>query len=469
MRKLQLYSRIINKCEVTFVMTKQNILKKLGVRIPTVYLPNKNVDLYKWSVVACDQYTSQPEYWNEVEKIVGNNPSTLHLTLPEVYLESNDVENYIKKINQTMKEYLNSNILLEQKTGFIYIDRKTSHSTSRKGLLINIDLEKYDYSTTSQSLVRATEGTVVDRLPPRIKIRRNATIETSHIMLLIDDPQKTVIEPLSNKLDKLQKLYDFELMMNGMHIKGYKIEDTEIENNIIESIESLASNERFKNTYPNARKKNVLLFAAGDGNHSLATAKEHWNFVKSQISEKESENHPARFALVEIVNVYDEGLKFEPIHRVIFNTSYQDLLYSFTRFYNNSHYKLFDSKTAFKKELSNISSNKSTHIIPFILKNVYGILLVPNPTHNLEVATLQLFLDNYIKSNPKTSIDYIHGEDVLNALCSKEQNLGFILPAIDKHDLFKTVVLEGVLPRKTFSMGEAEEKRFYLECRKIVL
>lgn len=441
--------------------------REVGVQIPKILLPAKNIDLTKWSVVACDQYTSQPEYWEKAKEIVGDASSTLHMILPEVYLEEDDKEERIQKINQTMQKYLLEGILTEENPGFIYVDRQTCNATSRKGLIIAVDLEKYDYHKGSQTLIRATEGTVLDRLPPRIKIREHAPVEAPHIMLLIDDPEKTVIEPLAAKTDKLQKLYDFELMLGGMHIQGYKIDSPEIISEIIHGMRKLADPVTFRSKYNVGPDKGVLLFAAGDGNHSLASAKGHWENVRKTLQEEEKLNHPARYALVEIVNVHDDGLMFEPIHRVVFNIDTSLMLDNMVDYYNHAgsgcSYRIFDSEDMMKNELIKQNKNKNSHLIPFVTAAGYGIITVSSPKYNLELGTLQTFLD----SCGQLKIDYIHGDNVVDSLGREKGNIGFFLPSMDKHDLFKTVILDGVLPRKTFSMGEAEEKRFYLECRKI--
>jgi len=444
--------------------------KSLGVQVPSIMLPKKDVDMTLWSVVACDQYTSEPEYWNKVYEIVGDNPSTLHLTFPEVYLGDGNETERIKKINNKMKEYINEGILCSSEPCMILVDRKTSHVQSRKGLILAVDLEKYDYTKGSQSLIRATESTVIDRLPPRIKIRENALSELPHVMLLIDDPDKTVIEPLSEKIDSFEKVYDFDLMMNGGHIKGYKISDPITLERIFEALKNLADPNAFKSKYDLKDDKGVLLFAVGDGNHSLASAKGHWENVKKNLSDQEMENHPARFALVEVVNVHDEGITFEPIHRVLFNVDPEALLKDMSEYFKkfDGSFMRFDSLETMKNKLSDLTKDRSCHSFGFISALGFGVFTVTNPEHNLEVATLQCFLDDFINNNRNSKIDYIHGEDVVTKLGSKEGNIGFYLPSMRKHDLFKTVILDGVLPRKTFSMGEAEEKRFYLECRKIV-
>jgi uncharacterized protein (DUF1015 family) len=458
-----------------------NINEKIGLRAPNVLMPNKTVDISKWAVVACDQYTSEPKYWKEVEEIVGEEPSTLKVILPEVYLEEGSKrEERIKNINNTMKKYINEKVLIEQAPGFIYVDRKTSHAESRKGLIVAVDLEKYDYNKGSQTLIRATEGTVLDRLPPRTKVRENASLELPHIMVLIDDINETVVEPIAKMSQSLERIYDVDLMMNGGHIKGYAVNDEKIINNVYQGLEKLADSESFKAKYGVSDDKGILLFAVGDGNHSLASAKLHYENLKKKIGEQESQTHPARYALVEIVNVHDKGLEFEPIHRIVFGAKLNNLLDEMVKFYADAGVKVevtdFTSKSELDSELKKLNSldggnnsdSASVHYLPFSSENKFGIIKVYNPKNNLEVGTLQTFLDDYVKNNADIKIDYIHGENVVAALSKESNNIGFYLPPMDKKDLFKTVIIEGVLPRKTFSMGEAEEKRFYMEARKIV-
>lgn len=425
----------------------------MGIHIPEILLPALEADLSKWAVVACDQYTSEREYWKEAEALTAGAPSTLNIVFPEVYLEDGDGEKRISGINSTMKSYLEQGVLSALDKCFILVDRKTSHTPSRKGLMLALDLECYDYNKGSNALIRATEGTVLDRLPPRIKIRQNAPIELPHIMVLIDDPQKTVIEPLAEKCARLEKLYDFELMMNGGHIKGYKVSAPEDLASVASALEKLAQTEIFRSKYHIDASKALLLFAVGDGNHSLASAKGHWENLKKSLSPQQLENHPARYALVELVNVHDDGLVFEPIHRVLFNVEPQALLSEFQAFYGRT---------------DSCCSGNTAHTFSYITDKGEGTVAIANPASNLEVGTLQVFLDSYMKEHPQVKIDYIHGEEVVRKLGSQQGNMGIFLPSMNKTDLFKTVILDGALPRKTFSMGEAEEKRFYLECRRIL-
>lgn len=441
------------------MINSNNVLSGLGVKVPKIMLPELKNDFSSWAVVACDQYTSEREYWKKVEDITSGKPSTLNIIYPEVYLEDGDSEQRIDLINENMKKYIDEKIIRELDDCFILVDRKTSHSESRKGLMIALDLECYDYTKGSSALIRATEGTVIERLPPRIKIRQNAPIELPHIMVLIDDPNKTVIEPLFEKSASLEKLYDFDLMMDGGHIKGYKVSDESDISAIANALSQLSQKETFCNKYNIGCDNDLLLFAVGDGNHSLASAKGHWENVKATLSLEEQQSHPARFALVELVNVHDEGLVFEPIHRVLFNVDAQDLLKEFSAFYTNV---TCASECACSKMVQSTG-----HTFRYITASGEGNITIDNPVNNLEVGTLQTFLDSYIKTHPEVKLDYIHGEDVVTKLGSQPGNMGIYLPSMNKTDLFKTVILDGALPRKTFSMGEAEEKRFYLECRKI--
>lgn len=435
------------------------VLSDLGVHISKIMLPNKNTEFSSWAVVACDQYTSERDYWKKVEDITSEKPSTLSIIFPEVYLEDDGSDNRISQINENMKRYIDEKTITELDNCFILVDRKTSHCESRKGLMLALDLECYDYTKGSNALIRATEGTVIERLPPRIKIRQNAPIELPHIMVLIDDPDKTVIEPLFEKTADLEKLYDFELMMNGGHIKGYKVAEEKDISAISDALSKLAQKDTFCQKYNIGCDKDILLFAVGDGNHSLASAKGHWENVKSTLSFEEQQNHPARFALVELVNVHDDGLVFEPIHRVLFNVNADELLKEFSAFYNK--------KTCCEGCSCDSTEQSTRHTFKYITSLGEGEITINNTTSNLEVGTLQAFLDCYMKAHPEVKIDYIHGDDVVTKLGSQPGNMGIYLPSMNKTDLFKTVILDGALPRKTFSMGEAEEKRFYLECRKI--
>ena len=439
--------------------------EKIGLQVPEILLPNKDVDLHKWSVVACDQYTSQADYWSQVKNIAGSAPSTLNVIFPEVYLEDRDGDQRIANINTTMQSYLDDNVLIPMANkGFILVDRKTSQAASRKGLVVAIDLEQYDFNKGSQTLIRATEGTIVDRLPPRIKVRQDAAIELPHIMVLIDDPDRTVIEPLFEQ--NPEQLYDVELMMDSGQTKGYAIDTPELIQQVADALEQLASTEVFEKKY-DAQGKEVLLYAMGDGNHSLATAKAIWEKIKTDATDPQTEmDNPARYALVELVNIHDEGLQFEPIHRVIFNVHPEQLLSDMqAHFAGNCSIERCDNEADMRSK-AQAAENKQLQIVPFNDASGYGYIQISNPQFTLELATLESFLNDYLDKNGG-KVDFIHGDDVVNELGVKEGNMGFFFPPISKHSLFKTIIFDGALPRKTFSMGEADEKRFYLEARKI--
>ena len=435
------------------------IIPDLGIQIPQVYLPKSGTDLTKWAVIACDQFTSQPEYWDDVEKIVGDAPSTLNLTFPEVFLEKSGGEQRIQDIQSTMRKYMDEGIL-QPYDGLVYVERTVAGKT-RKGIVLCLDLEAYDYNKGSSSLIRATEGTIVDRLPPRMKIREGATVELPHILVLIDDPNRTVIEPLGAAKSKMEQLYDFDLMLDSGHLAGYAV-NAELENKVVDALRGLADPDTFAAKYGIGRDQPVLLFAMGDGNHSLATAKAIWEKAKATVGME----HPSRYALVEIENVHDQGLEFEPIHRVLFGLK-KDLFTELEKTFGaNFSYqpvatademvKVVDSADGDKQAIGLVGGRKE-----------FGVLEIANPSSNLPVGTIQPFIDAFLKNGGAEKVDYVHGEDVTVKLGSQPGNAGFYLPGMDKSDLFKTVILDGALPRKTFSMGEAREKRFYVEARKI--
>jgi len=439
--------------------------EKIGVHVPKILLPKEGTDMQKWAVIACDQYTSDLGYWQRLEEQTKSSLSTLPLIFPEVYLEDADAEKRIKSINQAMEQYLADGSLVEQQEGFILIDRKTCEVESRKGLILALDLDQYDYNKGAQSLIRATEGTILDRLPPRIKVRENAPIELPHIMVLIDDPQNTVIEPLFS--EQLETVYDFELLENGGHLKGYRVDQPELIHKIAAALESLADPAAYKAKY--RVDDAVMLYAMGDGNHSFATAKAIWKKLKAEATDQQAiMNHPARYALVELVNVHDPGLEFEAIHRVLFNIDADQLKTQMEGFFAERGTPMSYTPCADLPAAEALAAQAgNAHAFPVVFAGQFGVCAVANPEFTLTVATLQACLDKFLQDNPGARIDYIHGTQPVTDLGSNRDGAGFYLPAISKHDLFKTIVLDGALPRKTFSMGEADEKRFYLECRKI--
>jgi len=436
------------------------VFDSIGVQIPQIYLPRQDVDLSRWAVIACDQFTSQPEYWKQVEEIVGNSPSTYHLILPEVFLGTPEEPQKIQTIQAKMREVLENGVL-EPFEGLIYIERSVGGKT-RKGLILALDLERYDYTKGSSSLIRATEGTIIERLPPRMKIREGASLELPHILVLIDDPLNTVFGPVTSAKDRLPKAYDFDLMCGSGHLTGYKIEDPANQDPIIHAIEELASPAVFRQKYQLRGEAAVLLFAMGDGNHSLATAKAIWEKLKPEVGM----NHPARYALVEIENVHDDGLEFEPIHRVLFGVR-SDLVEAMRAFFKDQ-FRLIPCRDCTEMVSRVDKQTGPSQVVGMVSPDGYQLVEIQTPTSNLPVGTLQHFLDDFLDKSGAEKIDYVHGLEVTCQLGQQAGNLGFYLPAMDKAALFKTVILDGALPRKTFSMGEAHEKRFYLESRKII-
>jgi hypothetical protein len=432
----------------------------IGIQIPRIYLPRKGTNLTKWAVIACDQFTSQPEYWQKVETLVGDKPSTYNLILPEVYLEKPGEEARIRFIQDKMRYYLQDNIL-EPREGLIYIERIVDGKT-RRGLMLCLDLECYDFTKGSTSLIRATEGTIIERLPPRMKIRTGAALELPHILVLIDDPQRTVIEPVEKARGGLEKIYDFDLMLGSGHLTGYAVSPV-LEEVIVASLRRLANPGVFAAKYGIGQEKPVLLFAMGDGNHSLATAKAVWERIKPEVGL----DHPARYALIELENVHDEGLEFEPIHRLLFGLK-RDIFAALKGWFgSNFSYTQVPGAGEMVKAVD--KSKGSRQVIGLVGGGRdFGILEIANPSSNLPVGTLQAFLDPFINEGGADKIDYVHGREIVCKLGAQPGNAGFYIPGMNKSDLFKTVILEGALPRKTFSMGEAREKRFYMEARKII-
>lgn len=401
-----------------------------------IYLPGDSVDVKKWPVVACDQFTSQPDYWQKVEKLVGDAPSTLHMILPEIYL--NEASSRVPVIQNAMRRYLKTGVMSKKvENGFVLTERRTE-SGVRLGLIAAVDLNAYDYAPGAKPLIRATEGTIVERIPVRVRIREGALLESPHVMILINDQGKTVIEKAYERVKDQTPLYDTDLMLGGGHLRGWAIEGEEALKEIAGALQAL-----------NARS-NGFLYAVGDGNHSLATAKACWTRLHAKLSPEEQETHPARYALSEIVNLHSDALIFEPIHRVIFKADMKDLIEKFVSSIVQRGFTCLagdDIRFTCGEEEIGISVSGADDVLP--------------------VQILQPFLDEYIKLN-QLEIDYIHGEDAVKSLCENKAGVGILLKPIDKKSLFPSIASEGVLPRKTFSMGEAWEKRYYMECRRIL-
>ncbi len=446
-----------------------NNFDKFGLKIPEILLPKNGTDLKAWSVIACDQYTQDREYWAEAEKTAFGKPSTLNIILPEVYLADPNKQDRIKNIRNTMQKYLSEGVFAAPAPEMIYIERKTAYGRIRKGLVTAIDLETYEWKPFSKALIRATEATIVERIPPRMEIRRGAPIESPHIMLLVNDSTKCLVEACGAEAKKAGAVYDTDLMAGSGHISGWAVKDEAILNKVQNALETLYA----KNTTADG---SVFMFAVGDGNHSLATAKAVWDEFKEKNGgvkdadgkvsiPKDLENHNARFALIEIVNIYDDGLTFEPIHRVLFNTNADMLLDFLAKKLGGTVTECKDSREMEQK----IGNSKADFGFVWKQNNEITCKILATKITDLAVSKLQPALDEYLNAQKasKEDIDYIHGTDEVFRLGAKENTIAVLLPPIAKDSFFATIAGNGPLPRKSFSMGEASEKRFYMECRKL--
>ncbi len=404
--------------------------EKKIVYAPHILLPKKGTDMSAYAVIACDQFTSQIEYWNDLKNDIGDKLSTFHMIYPEAYLENTNQEEYIKNINLNINKYLSESRLVDIGESFILVERVTSYGVKRLGLVISIDLEEYSYIRGVPCSIKASEATIIERIPPRLKIRKDAPIELPHTLLLFDDKEKKIIEALYAKRYQLPCLYDFDLNQNGGHVKGYLIRDTQ---RVIDA---------FHNLYK--KNNNGLMFIVGDGNHSLATAKAHWENVKKGLNPEQRKTHPARFALVEANNIYDDGIKFEPIHRI-----------------------LFDCSDKFIQGLKKACDGESE--ASFVYSKELGKTPLKTPKNAAETyQIIQKYIDSYIKNHPQTKVDFIHDESSLIDIADKNPNsVAIVMPALGKSDIFEFVAKDMVLPRKSFSMGHASEKRYYIEAKRI--
>ena len=411
-----------------------------------ILLPKEGTDLSRWAVLACDQFTSQPDYWQKARDFVGSAPSCLDLILPEVYLDQPDVEARIRSIHDAMAGAL-SQTLTRTVDGFVYL-RRTTESGTREGLVAAVDLEQYSYAPGSTPLIRPTERTVTERIPPRLAVRRGAPLEAPHILMLVDDPANTLLGPLAAATEGRQPLYETPLMLGGGSIAGWAVTDPALVENAVRAVEAFASR-------PGPDGRPPIALAVGDGNHSLATAKAWWEEVKATLSPDEAEHHPARYCLVEIENIHDPAILFEPIHRAVFGASAAELCGAMERFFAAQGAVL--SRGAASGSAQQFAVFSGSDRIPFSLSGARWPLCV---------GSIEAFLADWLPGQDGVRVDYIHGEDALQELAAQGA-VGLLLPPFEKDDLFRGVYLGGVLPKKTFSMGHAEEKRYYLECRAI--
>lgn len=417
-----------------------------------ILLPAAGVPLDPWACIAVDQFTSQPEYWQRAEHLADGKPSTLHIVLPEAYLGTPQEAERLESIRRTMEEYRKS-VLTRKVHGYVYVERTQMDGTVRQGLVGAVDLDAYDYAKGSKPAIRPSESTVVERIPPRLKVRRGATLETPHVMMLADDADCTLIEPIGLMKNQLPLLYDGELMLGGGHLRGWAVEDPALIAGIDAALAALADPAAFARRWPAAKGQQPMVLAVGDGNHSLATAKAYWEELKPTLSEEQRRTHPARWCLAEVCNVHSPAIEIEPIHRVVFGVGAKEL------------YAALDAWDQQQGSSTTMSDQRLR------LADAHGesAVALANPPAPLTVGSVEAFLADFLPAHPGVTVDYIHGESTALALASDPAKpaTAILLPDFAKADLFKGVVLGGVLPRKTFSMGHAEEKRYYIECRKI--
>lgn len=429
-------------------MEKNN--NRLGLAVPRIVLPDEQVDMQKWAVVACDQYVSEPKYWNEVEKYVGTSASALHIMLPEIYLGRADTQSRIEHTKKTMHYYFEDGVLMQLPSGFVLVERSIRGKV-RKGLMVLVDLDDYEYEKGKKAVIRSTEKTILERVPPRLEIRRGALLEMPHIMLLMDDKKDTVIGPIHAEKHRLAEVYDFELMMDGGRVSGYLVDDKQLEQNALDALANLP-------------EYNGMRFCMGDGNHSLVVAKTLWEEAKKNMSEEEREYSPLRYALAELVNLHDEALQFEPIHRIVSKVSPSQCIQYVT---DGLCREGAQARLVFSRRKDKPRSDQTS--IYFTSKESSGRIEIANPMGKTAAELIQPVLDEYLEQNAASKIEFVHGDEAFLEQTVQYDTLGFYMPAMDKDTFFETVVRCGELPRKSFSLGEANEKRYYIECRMLAV
>ena len=417
-----------------------------------ILLPAEQIPLEQWGCVACDQFTSDRSYWERAAEAAAGSPSALNLILPEVYLEESDVPARVAKIHETMEDYAH-NVLTRAVDGFIYVERTERSGRVRQGLVGKIDLEAYSYAQGARQAIRPSERTVEERIPPRMAVRRGACLETPHVMMLADDPACTLIEPIGARKNELRKVYEGELMLGGGHIAGWAVEDPALLARIDAALQGLGSQEAFDAKYPEVRGAKPLTLAVGDGNHSLASAKAYWEELKPTLTPEQRETHPARWCLAEVCNVHSPAIEIEPIHRVLFNVDCGAVLLALITWSDGNMAGICFGSS--KKQSFTLAGPHIANVLSF-----------EDPVAPLTVGTIDEFIEYFMARHKEARVDYVHDEPAVRAL-TKQGGVGFLLPPFEKSDLFKGIVMGGVLPRKTFSMGHAEEKRYYIECRRI--
>ena len=417
-----------------------------------ILLPSEQIPVGQWGCVACDQFTSDRSYWEKAAQAAAGGPSTLDLILPEVYLDEDDVDARISAIHAAMDDYTR-NVLTHAVDGFIYVERTEQSGRVRQGLVGRIDLEAYSYAEGAVPAIRPSEHTVESRIPPRMAVRRGARLETPHIMMLADDPGCTLIEPIGEKKEQLRKVYEGDLMLNGGHIAGWAVEDPALLAQIDSALNALGSQEAFDARYPQAKGGAPLTLAVGDGNHSLASAKACWEELKKTLTPEQQLTHPARWCLAEVCNVHSPAIEIEPIHRVLFNVDCGAVLLALISWSDSNMAGICFGDS--KQQAFTLAGPHVSNVLSF-----------EDPVAPLTVGTVDEFIEYFMARHSEARVDYVHDEPAVRAL-TRQGGVAFLLPPFEKSDLFKGIVMGGVLPRKTFSMGHAEEKRYYIECRRI--
>ena len=422
--------------------------KNIGIEVPEVLLPDKKVNMRKWAVIACDQYTSNETYWKEVERTVGGSPSSLHVMLPEIYLNASDRDARIDNAKQIMTRYIDEGILTLLPQGFILVERTVDRKV-RKGLMVMVDLEAFDADPFKKASIRASEEVLEDRMDARIDLRMGAELEMPHVLMLMDDPQFKVIEPIWRKRESLTKLYDVDLMMHGGRATGYLIEDENMEAEILMQLEQL-------------KTRDGMRFCIGDGNHSFATAKAIWEETKEMLSEEERENHPLRYVMCELVNLHDPALPLLPIHRVISGVSSSMCIQYVVDHLNSVG---ADARLVFSRRKPAVQVTDAPEVLFFTSKSSSGRIEINAPSTKMLIEQLQPVLEDFVREHPLAKLEYIHGDAEFERVTQEYDTLGFLMPAMEKETFFDTLSAMGVLPKKCFSLGEANEKRYYIECR----
>lgn len=421
-----------------------------------ILLPAAGIPLSQWACLACDQFTSQPEYWRRAAALVEGKPSALHLVLPEIFLGGHDEQERIRRIQAAMKEY-EGTVLERTVEGFVYVERTTTEGLVRQGLVGMVDLEKYSYTPGSRPAIRPTENTVVERIPPRLAVRRGADLELPHVMMLMSDPEDRILSGLAYERDngKLPLLYEGQLMLGGGQIRGWAVEDADLCRTLSDAIEALGAQDAFDAAYPKAAGQPPITLAVGDGNHSLATAKAYWEELKPTLSPAARKEHPARFCLVEVCNLHSAAIQIEPIHRVLFGVNGKQVQAGLTRYAQTRHLGMTRGAAEGQQHFMVVDAPGHEMIFSFA-----------TPAEPLAVGTAEDFVQWFLREEVDARVDYVHGDETARGMAG-EDAVALIMPPFAKDDILKGVVLGGVLPRKTFSMGHAEEKRYYMEARRI--